>query len=212
MKQFFVIITTLLASLCAYSQPMVTCGFTVSNTKERENPTKFLAGYNAGITFDVGEDTRHFAFRTGATIMSNGWRETGDVDEKQVFRSMSVEMPFAWIHKIKASENLLVELGYGCFIGVGVDGKAKAIYPEYTTTYIINGQPQTINYGKVEMIYGGKLFDMDHGMRFHVGVSTDRYFAGLAYYYGVRITNTFCLNVGYFLKPCGEKLIKDPQE
>lgn len=212
MKYFLSIITILLTSLCAYSQPMVTGGFTVSNTTGRDNPTKFSAGYNAGITFDIGEDTRHFAFRTGANIMSKGWRETGDVDEKLVYRSISVEMPFAWVHKFKASENLLVELGYGCFIGVGIDGAAKAIYPEYTSTYIINGQPQTINYGKVEMIFGGKLFDVDHGARLHLGVSNSRYFAGLAYYYSVRVTNTFCLNVGYFLKPCGEKLIKDTQD
>lgn len=206
MKKLIILTALIVNILSAYSQPAVTAGLTLSNSIEDVDiTTKFIPGFNAGFTFDLGEDTRHYAFRPGITFCSKGWRIDGDLDEKQTFTNYMVEIPLRWVHKIKLNENMRLELSYGCFLDFGVDGNAKVKYPALTGNYVINGEKQTVHYDEVVKNFRGTLYKFDNGVLYTVGLSTNRYYAGVTYQGGWRAINAFLFNVGYFLKPCHER-------
>ena len=206
MKKLIILTALIVNILSAYSQPAVTAGLTLSNSIEDVDiTTKFIPGFNAGFTFDLGEDTRHYAFRPGITFCSKGWRIDGDLDEKQTFTNYMVEIPLRWVHKIKLNENMRLELSYGCFLDFGVDGNAKVKYPALTGNYVINGEKQTVHYDEVVKNFRGTLYKFDNGVLYTVGLSTNRYYTGVTYQGGWRAINAFLFNVGYFLKPCHER-------
>ena len=217
MKKIVIIIIALLANIYTFSQTAVTGGLTLSTnmTVDADEGYEYsgIARYNAGLTFDIGEDTRHYAFRPGFLFCVKGWHKTGDIDEKQIFENYLVEMPLKWVHKIRLNDNMRLELGYGCFLDVAVHGNVKVKYPELTSTYVINGEPQVITYDKMDKNFKGKLYNIDHGTLLNVGVSTNRYYAGVTCQLGyMQATAAFLFNVGYYFKPCGERPYKNFNE
>ena len=207
MKKIIILFIAILTNaLASFSQPAVTGGLTLSfgNDNYDEN-TKILAAYNAGFTFDLGDDTRHYSFRPGVSFCVKGWRLEGNIGEMQSFRNYMVQFPFRWIHKVRLSDDLRLELGYGCYFDFGVGGTVKVKYPDFSGDYEINGTKQTINYDEVVKKFPGRIYKNDNGTLLHIGLSTNRYYAGATFQSGWKCVNTFLFNVGYFFKPCGER-------
>ena len=209
MKKLIILIALATSILSAYSQPAVTAGFTLSNNcDDIDESSKFVPGFNAGFTFDIGDDTRHYAFRPGIAFITKGWRLDGVIDEKQTYVNYMVQIPIRFVHKIRLSDDLRLELGYGCYLDFGIDGNVKVEYPELTGDYVINGEKQTVHYDKIEKKFPGKLYGFDNGPLFHAGLSSNRIYGGVTYQGGWRGINAFLFNVGYFLKPCHERSSK----
>lgn len=213
MKKLIILLVLIISALSVYSQPAVTAGFNLSNCfNDVDISAKFLPGFNAGFTFDIGDDTRHYAFRPGVTICSKGWRIDGDIDEKQTFVNYLIQIPVKFIHKVKLSDNLRLELGYGCFLDFGVDGNAKVVYPAFDSECVVNGEQQTVHYNKVTKNFRGKIYGFDNGTQFLAGLSTNRFYGNVTYQGGWRGLNTFLFNIGYFLKSCQERYSKTQRE
>ena len=208
MKNFIITLIVLFASVFAVkAQPAVMGGLLLSkNASDVDNPSLFLPSYTGGFTFDIGDDTRHYAFRPGIAVCQKGWRLKGDVDETQLFRNLMLQFPFRWVHKIRLTDDLRLELGYGCFIEFALDGYVKIKYPSLTGEYVIDGKAQTVHYDAVTKDFPGKLYSWDHGSMLHIGMSTNRYYAGASMQVGVQqCMSAFLFTAGYYFSPCREK-------
>ena len=207
MKKIIILSIALLTNaLVSFSQPAVNGGLTLSWGGEyNDEQSKMLTAYNAGFTYDFGDDTRHYAFRPGLSFCVKGWRLDGNIGETQSFINYMVELPFRWVHKIRITDDVRLELGYGCYFDFGVGGTVKVKYPSFSGDYEINGTKQTINYDEVVKKFPGRIYKNDNGTLLNIGISTNRYYAGATFQSGWQGVNTFLINVGYFFKPCGER-------
>lgn len=211
MRKLIILIIALFCNIIAGKcQPAFTAGLSLSTTanSDFDDEVKFLPAHNFGVTFDLGSDTRKYAFRPGVVYCVKGWKKIGLVDEKQLYINHMLQFPLYWIHKIRLNDNLRIDLGYGCFVEFAFDGNVKVKYPELTGSYVINGQQQTVHYDKITKNFRGKIFAWNQGNILYAGMSTNRYYAGVALQSSLFPQGmvAFLFNAAYYLNPCRQKV------